>query len=196
MSCFYFLRHAQTEANAQQIMCGGGVDTILTELGIAQANQTRDILMQFHSIQPISTIVHSDMQRTRHTATIVNHHLQLPMQAMSDLKEHVVGDWEGRNWEEICQDYTNFKDPPNGELFFDFKSRIRTSIDIILKQFNSPLIVAHGGVWRAFIASYDLRPSMHPGNAELYFFEKKSDGLFPWSVYRCHDSFHKELIEI
>jgi len=190
MSDFYFIRHAQTEANAAQIMCGGGVDTPLTSLGIEQAHKAQEILKQHHAQNPVSQIIHSDMKRTRKTAQILNDPFNLSMIPDSNIKEHIVGNWEGLSWVEIQRDYIDVVDPPAGEPFLTFQQRIHKAFNAHLQHINMPLFVAHGGVWRGLIASYGLTASIHPNNAELYFFKKKKDpidnNLFPWDIFYCH----------
>jgi probable phosphoglycerate mutase len=189
MHHFYFIRHAQTEANLAQIMCGGGVDTPLTPLGIEQAHKAQDIFLSHHITTPAEAIIHSDMKRTRKTAQIINQNIHLPTFSDPNIKEHIVGDWEGKSWTDILESYTQFADPPNGETFADFKTRVRMGIDTALNNHTIPLIVAHGGVWRAFLHSYAIIPTMHPNNAELYFFEHANqNNPFAWHIYHCSDN--------
>lgn len=185
MQSFYFIRHAQTEANLAQVMCGGGVDTPLTNTGIEQAHKAQEIFLSHYEKKPIQNIIHSDMQRTRNTASILNQSLNLPMVSYPMIKEHVVGDWEGKSWLEISEEYISFNDPPNGETFTDFKKRIYDGFNHVLATYQNPLIVAHGGVWRALISAYDIVPQSHPSNAVLYYFEYAVNQSFPWQVYHC-----------
>ncbi|MFT6084756.1 MAG: putative phosphoglycerate mutase [Alphaproteobacteria bacterium] len=189
MHNFYFIRHAQTEANFAQIMCGGGVDTPLTALGIEQAHKAQEILHTHHEKTPIHVLINSDMQRTRKTSAILNEVLNLPIIKDSSLKEHVVGDWEGKSWITIAKEYTNMSDPPNGEPFADFKHRIYTAMHHHLKTTTIPLFVAHGGVWRAFMTSYNITIDTHPDNAQLYYFEVHDNNTaFPWTIYHCQEN--------
>ncbi len=196
MQSFYFIRHAQTEANLAQIMCGGGVDTPLTPLGIEQTHKAQEIFLSHHTITPAQTIIHSDMKRTRKTAAIINQTLNLPMIADNNLKEHIVGDWEGQSWQNIVNDYSNFSDPPNGETFADFKMRVRLGFDTALNSTTTPLIVAHGGVWRGFLHSHNIMSKIHPNNAELYFFAHNNHTDFPWDIYHCQEQGNKIKITV
>ncbi len=197
MHSFYFIRHAQTEANLAQIMCGGGVDTPLTPFGIEQAHKAQEIFLSHHLTLPAQAIIHSNMKRTRKTASIINQTLGLPTILEPNIKEHIVGDWEGKSWHEIADNYANFSNPPNGETFFDFKMRVRTSIDTALNNHKIPLIVAHGGVWRAFLHSHDIITTTHPNNAELYFFDHANQNSpFAWQVYHCLENGVKSKIDL
>jgi probable phosphoglycerate mutase len=199
MKNFYFIRHAETEANAAQIMCGGGVDTPLTQLGIEQANKAQEILLTYHQNQPISHIIHSDMKRTRKTAKILNHSLNLLTIGDTNLKEHIVGDWEGVSWAEISDAYIHNPNPPNGEPFEIFKKRIHDCMIYYLgnNDIMTPLFVAHGGVWRAFIHAYNIMPKSHPNNAELFYFEfLNNQDYFPWDVYFCQTNGNKIKIDL
>lgn len=196
MQHFYFMRHAQTEANLAQIMCGGGVDTPLTSFGIEQAHKAQEIFLSHHDNIPANIIIHSDMKRTRKTARILNQKLNLPVITDTNLKEHVVGDWEGKSWTEILEDYTNFSDPPNGETFASFKYRVKNAFDTALFNHKIPLIVAHGGVWRAFINNYNIIPKIHPENAQIYFFEYSHQHDFAWNIYLCQENGLKSKITL
>lgn len=196
MQSFYFIRHAQTEANLAQIMCGGGVDTPLTPLGIEQAHKAQEVFLSHHITLPAQAIIHSDMKRTHKTALIINQTLNLPIIADTNLKEHVVGDWEGQSWQNIFKDYANFSDPPNGETFSDFKLRVRLGFDNALNNTVTPLIVAHGGVWRGFLHSHKIISNIHPNNATLYFFEHHNHPDFPWTIYHCQEQGNKIKIAL
>lgn len=180
---FYFIRHAQSEANQAQIMCGGGVDTPLSFNGRTQASAIKDIF-KTHPLTPTPDIViHSGMIRTRDTASILNETLKLNLHSVPDLKEHCVGAWEGVSWASIAPHYQTLQDPPMGETFKDFGIRIRTSFESIFTQFSCPFIVAHGGVWQALLNSFGKKCDFLPNNADPYFFEYRSDSTdFPWRI--------------
>ena len=105
MKSFYFIRHAQSEANKAGIICGGGVDTPLSQEGIKQAEQARENLANINLPIIPDVMVHSGLSRTRHTAEIINQSLNLPMVEESTIKEHYVGQWEGCDWSEVSPDY-------------------------------------------------------------------------------------------
>ena len=180
---FYFIRHAQSEANQAQIMCGGGVDTPLSAIGRIQAFAIKDIL-KAKPLNPVpDSVIHSDMIRTRDTASILNEALGLTLHSVPNLKEHYVGAWEGVAWENIAQHYQTLQDPPMGETFKDFSKRIRSCFDIIFTQFSCPFIVAHGGVWQAFLISFGKKCDFLPKNADPYFFEYIPNSTeFPWRI--------------
>ena len=115
MKNFYFIRHAQSEANKAGIMCGGGVDTPLSDHGHAQAHQAYNILRQIDFPVKPDRLIHTGMKRTRATADILNQSLNLPLYQEERLKEHCVGQWEGKPWHEIEHDFVHFVDPPKGE---------------------------------------------------------------------------------
>lgn len=189
MQHFYFIRHAQTEANLGQVMCGGGVDTPLTPFGIEQAHKAHTVFLSHHAQTPASAIIHSNMQRTQKTASILNQSLSLPVYSEPNIKEHIVGDWEGKTWEETLVEYTQFIDPPNGETFAVFNQRVIKGIYDAIQTYEIPLIVAHGGVWRAFLHHHQIISQTHPNNAELYFFEfANQNRTFVWDIYHCQEN--------
>ena len=63
----YYVRHGQTDWNKLGYLQGQS-DIALNEEGIKQAKQVRDAMKQVH----IDKIICSPLQRTRHTASIIN----------------------------------------------------------------------------------------------------------------------------
>jgi broad specificity phosphatase PhoE len=160
---FYMIRHGETEANKARIMAGS-VDSPLTQLGRDQADQARQVIEQL--AEKPSVIIHSQLSRARDTARIINQNLGLPMIEDPDYAEMHAGDWEGISYDDCHTMMRGWQDPPNGESFEAFFTRIKRAKNKALKETEgTPLIVCHGGVFRAF--------------AKLY-------GLETWGVMNCH----------
>ncbi len=67
---FYFIRHGQTDANAQGLMCGGDWDISLNEVGLSQAAGLSNKILQ---VTPaIEELRVSPMLRTKQTAENLN----------------------------------------------------------------------------------------------------------------------------
>ena len=147
MKNFYFIRHAQSEANKAEIMCGGGVDTPLSDEGVAQAEAARDVLQQADLPLKPTHLIHSGMLRTEKTATLINGALSLPMLKEHALREHEVGLWEGMKWDDIAHDFTHAVDPPNGETHAAFAARVKQGFETSLQLYDVPFfqhMVAYG----------------------------------------------------
>lgn len=178
---FYMIRHGETEANAAQIMAGS-LDSPLTLAGREQARAVQDIVKNLPEKPTI--VVHSHLSRARDTARIINESLGLPMIEDADFAEIHAGDLEGVPWSQ-CGDFDDWRDMPNGERFEDFFERIkRAKRRILTSDTELPLIVSHGGVFRALAKLYGMEtPSVR--NCHLHEFtpaDGKKSGL-PWDVW-------------
>lgn len=180
---FYFVRHGESEANRRKLICGGGNNTPLTDVGRQQARDVQRILEKITVDKPV--ILHySDLSRTAETAEILNANLKLPCIASPYLREHVMGDWEDRPWCEIAPRLQRREDPEHGETFIAFYDRVSNVLTTILNEYDLPLIVAHGGIWRALASLHGYKPVVAPKNAALYYFKARSSSSeFPWAMY-------------
>lgn len=178
---FYMIRHGETEANAARIMAGS-LDSPLTDNGRRQAREAAGLISAL-SVRP-TLIVHSPLSRARETASIINDQMGLPMVEEAEIAEWHVGDWEGQSYD-LCLDlFKGSMDAPNGETFNNFSERVRRAKNRILKRSElSPLIVSHGGVFRAFGNIYGI-PAPGVANCKLYEFEPyENETRFPWKVW-------------
>jgi len=145
---FYYLRHGQTDANAQGLMCGGDWDLELNELGREQAEAAAVIYKKV--AENISKIICSPLVRARATAEIVNRQLGLPIEEKPELREWMMGDWGSRPYSEVKDHFLGEGEPPNGETRKTFGSRVQRGLAESLQSSERPvLLVAHGGVWLA-----------------------------------------------
>ena len=183
---FYMIRHGQSVANEAQYF-SGNLDVELTDLGRRQAAQARDVVENLVD-KPVR-IVHSHLQRARHTAEIINQNLQLPMSETPLLGEHHFGDWEGtKKYEPYNSAARDRGDPPNGETNHDFEQRILKGLNGALESDALTLIACHGGVFRAFYKLYDNVDNFEAiENCVLYEFAPNDDNVsFPWTVKAIH----------
>lgn len=177
---FYMIRHGETEANKARIMAGS-VNSPLTQLGRDQADQARQVIEQL--AEKPSVIIHSQLSRARDTARIINQNLGLPMIEDSDYAEMHAGDWEGISYDDCHTMMRGWQDPPNGESFEAFFTRIKRAKNKALKETEgTPLIVCHGGVFRAFAKIYGLE-SWGVHNCQLHHFTPlPTRSPFPWKA--------------
>ena len=93
---FYFLRHGQTDWNAEGRF-QGHTDIALNELGLSQARHAAQAL----AACPIDIIVASPLIRALKTAAIVAERLDKPLFVDSALKERHFGAFEGLIVDEV-----------------------------------------------------------------------------------------------
>jgi probable phosphoglycerate mutase len=100
MTTLYLIRHAQGQGNLHHF-AQGHLDSGVTELGTAQISALE---RRFEHVD-IDKVYSSDLSRAVLTAQAVAKPKALPIQTRPDLREICVGVWEGRNWDEIRQEY-------------------------------------------------------------------------------------------
>lgn len=186
LKSFYMIRHGETEHNAARLLAGH-TDSQLTVNGRTQAKAVQNVMSGL--INKPKVIVHSHLSRARDTATIINEVLNVPMIEDEDIAEHFCGDWEGRPYDECMSMLTGWDTPPNGECFDAFCERIiRCKAKTLGEDLgHPPLIVCHGGVFRAFGRVYGLNTPGVFKNCHLYeFLPNEGAGIFPWDVFSYH----------
>lgn len=197
---FYLIRHGQTVANEQKVLCGGRVDTPLTELGRQQAEDVAKVVHTL-DIKP-SRIYHSSLSRARDTARILNSSLELDMTEIHNLREQEFGDWEHKPWHDALQLFGFDMQPPNGENNQVFTKRIIQTINTVMETHPEdeapPLFVAHGGLFHAFFHAYNYYDeNMWFQNCHLHKFTPASvQPQCPWSIkaYDVSESILKERV--
>ncbi|WP_191091641.1 histidine phosphatase family protein [Affinibrenneria salicis] len=135
---FVFLRHGETPLNRDRLI-GGRTDVPLSEDGEQQARSAASILARHRW----SCIAVSSKLRARQTASLALP--GLPQLMVPDLRERDWGDLELRPYtEQTPYEQT----PPGGEAWDDFCARIIAALNQLLQQYDTPLVVAHSGVFR------------------------------------------------
>lgn len=160
---FFFLRHGQTECNAQRIFQAVGEP--LNATGLEQARRAATVL----ATAAISSIVCSDVRRARDTAELVAaRHLLAPI-INTGLRERNFGKLIGtssRNIDWACV-------PEAGETLEEFVARSGTGLAEALTRPAPTLVVAHGGTLHVLAGLLGIRPDESLfGNAEPLRFER------------------------
>ena len=172
---FWFLRHGETDWNAQG-RSQGQVDIPLNETGIAQAAAAAQLLRG----RGIASIVSSPLSRARDTAQAVATVLGLPVTVLNDLQEVAFGVHEGTAmggpWFAAWVD--DGITPEGGESFADLRTRAVSAISEALVQAPPVLVVAHGALFRALRAEMGLSPDVRTPNAMPFFCEPGE----PWTL--------------
>lgn len=176
---FYFLRHGQTDWNAEGRI-QGHTDVPLNATGLAQAHSAAIRL----SKEPITRIISSPLVRALKTAAITAESIRLPVHIDSQLMERTFGSIEGRLTHQVKaergippeQSLTHAL-PDDAEQWPQTMQRARTSISQWLNQFpdDTLLFVGHGAFFRAM---YEVLTSeLHEAhNATPYLFTPTSTG--------------------
>ena len=134
---FYFLRHGETELNANRIVAGS-IDTPLTPAGLQQAERAAEVLAQHR----ITGVYSSPMRRARDTAAPIAEKLKLPIVIIPELAERNWGTLEGRPRASRIRGVT----PEGAETIEAFTTRVLAGLAQI--DTETPLIVGHSGVFR------------------------------------------------
>src|SRR5271163_3418622 len=173
----YFVRHGETDWNAERRLQGRR-DIPLNALGRKQAARCGELLRNLLAVGGATpqqfAFTASPLSRARETMEILRAELGVPPQDYTTdarLAELSFGTWEGLTYKEVGaldrsvlaireRDKWNFQ-PPGGESYAQLLVRVRAWHDTVS---GDAVVVAHGGVARAFLVLYAVRP---PAEAPL-----------------------------
>lgn len=170
---FWYLRHGQTDWNAQNLS-QGRTDIPLNAVGREQAVVAGARLAQHwrDGVTPIARIVSSPLGRALDTAKAARKaiaetgNVELPLTTDAGLEEVCFGVKEGEpmgDWYDpwIAGEYT----PEGCETFAELKNRASVAVNRALEGQGMPLIVAHGALFRALRAAMGLPINVRLANA-------------------------------
>jgi probable phosphoglycerate mutase len=139
-------RHGQSEWTADG-RWQGQADPPLSDVGRRQA------AMAAERLGAVDAIVASDLDRARHTATIISELLgQGPVLVEGTLRERDAGEWAGLTKAEIERDWPGYladrRRPPGFEAEAPFLERVLDGVARVTDRVGEGdvLVVAHGGV--------------------------------------------------
>ncbi len=158
----YFVRHGETDWNLEGRL-QGQKDIPLNDLGRVQAEEAGRRLVQLAPHYEDLAYVASPMTRTRETMEILRGTIGLHPETYrldERLVELTFGAWEGLTWKEVRRaepqaaamrerDKWNYAPPGGGESYAMLVDRVRPILDDLTRD---SVVVAHGGVARAFLA--------------------------------------------
>lgn len=140
----YLIRHGQTRFNALHRIQGAS-DSPLTELGISQAKQARQLLdgIEFDHYYC------STQERASDTLELLTYH-QVAYTRLKGLKEFDFGDFEGQSEQlnpKSIEDYATFFKPYGGETQTEVANRMNATLKEIMlnPDHHCVLAVSHGG---------------------------------------------------
>lgn len=181
---FFMIRHGETVMNAQRRACGW-FDTELNDEGRHQAYVASQVLEALPDDQRPTLMIHSGLTRTIDTASILNANLKLPMLVEPDLREHNIGEWEGKAWDEVFPLLRADVKPEGGETRHEFAERVRVGLTRHLKDHLSEriLFVGHGGLFHSFQLMHQRERRIFIQNATLHRFDPEpAHHPLPWRI--------------
>jgi broad specificity phosphatase PhoE len=158
----YLLRHGATAENLARParLQGRGLNAPLADIGVRQAQVTRDFL----AVRPFECCYSSPLLRAVQTAEIICQPHDIRPTVHEGLIECHVGEWEGLDWETIrSRDEARYcafmAHPaqfgyPGGESFADVHKRASQVIEELFKVHEGEtfLVIAHHIVNRTYLA--------------------------------------------
>lgn len=159
MPTLFLVRHGETDWNRSgQIM--GEQPVPLNRNGEAQANR----LASFLKSRSIRVVYSSPVARALQTAEILASVLQVPITADRGLTEISVGEWEGRFWKDLTDDFARQQfytspevaRPPGGETLREVQARAVAAVERACTREGADrlLFVSHADVVRTILAHY------------------------------------------
>jgi broad specificity phosphatase PhoE len=174
-TAFWFLRHGETDWNAQGLS-QGNIDVPLNETGIAQAHAAAALLRG----RGIVSIVCSPLSRARDTAQVAADVLGVTVAVQDDLREVSFGVQERTPMSGVW--FTEWVEgtstPEGAESFVQLRTRAMGAITTALAHKPPVLVVAHGALFRALRADMGLPANVRTPNALPLFCEPGN----PWTL--------------
>lgn len=173
---FYFTRHGETEWNRLNIVMGSQ-DIPLNESGLQQAHEVSRILEN----ESFDIIVSSTKLRARQTAEIIAQRTNKPIVLEEGLVEITWGEAEGTFCDPMLSLLDDTCKPKGAETFFAFQKRVVDTISSVLLMKTLPLIVSHGGVFKALTHHMGYK-DLSSSNCAPFFFKPPGELSHPWMV--------------
>jgi len=173
---FYFIRHGETDWNRRNIIMGSK-DIPLNELGFQQSYEASRILEN----ENFEIIVSSTRMRARQTAEIIAEKTNKPILFEENLVEIVWGEAEGTPFDPTKSLFNDNHKPKGAETFSVFQARVVKAMASVLIMEKLPLIVSHGGVFKA-LTHYMGYKDLSSSNCTPFFFRPPLDHTQSWIV--------------
>ncbi len=144
-----FMRHGETTSNVKFIASGGDRDPPLTERGQQQAVAAIETLRQHGEIPDV--IATSPLRRASDTAKAVSAHFSLEVVYDSNLRERMLGEWNGQSSSIINPLLKQGDTPPAGESRPEFRKRSLEGLQQASLLGQRPLVIASRGTARILL---------------------------------------------
>ena len=178
MTRWIFLRHGESQANANRVFSGHH-DVALTNRGREQARAAGSTMSHILQSSSLQRAFSSDLQRARVTAELALETLSSPLaiETTPALRERNLGQWQGESIDQLkasgARDVllTWHGTAPGGESLYDVAMRAIPYLMNVDEAVGPVLLVGHGGLIRTLIGLIDNEPleqigSIHINNAE------------------------------
>ena len=174
MKTIYFIRHAETDAVANDILAGGEYETPLNDRGRAQAKAAAEYLKD----KNVELMMVSPMDRTRETADIIAKELGLDTSKLVEselVRERNFGSYSGRSYSEYSkQRQAGTLDQSQLEPLDQLHDRVSKAFAwLAARPEKTIVVVSHGSAGRMFrvvdqeLAHNDFRFAKGFANAEI-----------------------------
>ena len=160
---FWFLRHGETDWNAQGLS-QGSTDIPLNAVGLIQARRAAATIAGLG----IASIVASPLSRAKDTARIA-------AEALGAQEGLPMGDWSD-DW--IAGDWT----PEGAETFAGLRARAVRGVNRALAKPAPVLVVAHGALFRALRQAAGLEANVRTPNALPLHMRPPAAGEAAWTI--------------
>lgn len=175
---FWFLRHGETDWNANNL-AQGNVDIPLNEHGLAQARAAAAALVG----RGIEAIAASPLGRARQTAAIAAAALGVAVEIVPELREVAFGIQEGQPMGAWFTDWVDGRaTPEGGEPFAALRARARHALNRLLAVERHWLVVAHGGLFRAVRSEMGLTARVRTANGTPIYCQPPEAGEAAWRL--------------
>jgi len=175
---FYFLRHGETDWNAEGRLQGQS-DIPLNETGRAQANAVRATIAELE----ISTICVSPLSRAFETAEVVRPDNGYSLNVIDELQEVTIGVRDGDLVGPWYQQWKTGEIALEGaETRLEFRQRAVAGINQALEFPGPVLIVSHGGVFGALKETLTIYPEVAISNCMLLQFDPILTDRTQWQI--------------
>ena len=175
---FWFLRHGETDWNAQGLS-QGNVDIPLNPMGQAQAVSAAALLRG----RGIHSIVSSPLSRAEDTARVAAEAIGRPYTLDGELRECSFGVQDGQPMGPWMDDWCMGTFTPEGaEPFMELRERAARAVNRALLLESPVLVVAHGALFRALRAEMNLAPNVRTPNAMPLFCEPGATPADTWTL--------------
>lgn len=165
MTTLHFIRHGQTNWNLEKRI-QGQTDSVLTNTGLEQAQKVAEDLKHI----PFKAAYSSSSVRAKDTAQAILKHHKLDLTLRDDMREILLGDWEGRLYKDVAvEDQDNHRhfaedpsqfDMPGAETFYQVQDRALNVVKHLVENHpNQDVLLVSHGLWiKTVMAHFEQRP--------------------------------------
>ena len=173
---FYLFRHGETDYNLEKRWQGCGVDSLLNQTGIKQAEELAEKVRNLG----IEIVYSSELKRALQTGTVAAAKLGVPLKTIADLREGNLGEAEGLLRDEVEHKFSDIFQAwysqendmnicfPKGETKLQMQNRMFNVLQNLLAIPEEVIgICSHSSSIRYLLMKFGLPPHKMP-NTSLF----------------------------